>query len=204
MIREPEHSETLTIRRDARSVVIDISRDYFGRDRFGLWFRVAISILILSLVYFFGLLRIPAFFTGLKSVPHAAVLKYAGIIPFLGLFFLLEFMGFYISWDDGTSYFLSLAFYSPRVIVTPQTITVQKRWFLRRRTFAIPVDLLTAFETHPWFQFTTPRRTVIVCDGLKGADGKRVRQAITELTGRDAGANQAVHAIGASAPQHDG
>ena len=204
MIREPEHSETLTIRRDARSVVIDISRDYFGRDRFGLWFRVAISIVILSLVYFFGLPRIAAFFIGLTSVPHAGVLKYAGIIPFLGLFFLLEFMGFYISWDDGTSYFLSLAFYSPRVIVTPQTITVQKRWFLRRRTFTIPVEHLTALETHPWFQFVTPKRTVIVCDGLKGADGKRVRQAITEMTGRDIGANQAVHAISACAPQHDG
>ena len=204
MNREPEHNETLTLRRDAQCLVIDISRDYFGVDRFGFRFRVGISILIFSLVYFFGLPRIAAFFPCLKAVSHATVITYAGIIPFLGLFFLLEFMGFYISWDDGTSYFLSLAFYSPRVIVTPQTITVQKRWLLRRRTFTIPVERLTVFETHPWFQFTTPKRTVIVCDGLKGADGKRVRQAITEMTGRDTGTNQVVHAIGASAPQHDG
>jgi hypothetical protein len=201
---ESKQNGALTIRRDAQGVVIDISRDYFGMDGFGFWFRGAILIVFLTFVYFFGLLWLAAFFPGLKAVPYATLLKYVGIIPFLSLFFLLEFMGFYIFGDDGTSYFLSLAFYSPRVIVTPQTITVQKRWFLRRRTFTIPVNLLTAFETNPWFQFTTSKRTVIVCDGLKGADGKRVRQVISEITGRDVGASQAVHAIGASAPQHDG
>jgi len=173
--------ETISIRKEGHAVVIDIPRDYFGKDRFGFWFRVGISCMILTALYFFAMPRVLTVFQALNGCPYIELIKYAAIIPVLGLFFLLHFMGFYISGDDGTSYFLSLSFYSPCIIASPDQITIVKRWFLRTRTISIPADRIRAFETAPWLKFVSINKTVIVCDGLKDIDGARVQDAINEV-----------------------
>lgn len=194
-MKTAERVETLIVRRDAAGTVIEIPRNYFGRDRFGFWFRVIVCVLILSLVYFLVLPHVAARIPFLRDLPHASLIKYSAFLPLLALFFLLEFMGFSVVLGDATSYFLSLTFYSPRIVVSPQGITIVKRWLLRTKTISIPAEKLRRVETYPWFQFVTPTRTVIVCSGLKREDGKRVRQAVADVFGRDmGGAAPSVHA----------
>lgn len=171
----------ISIRKEGRSVVIDIPRHYFGKDGFGFWFRVVICGLILGALYFVAVPRVLSAWPAFAGYPCVGIIRNAAIIPLLGGFYLLHFMGFHIPGGDGTSYFLSLAFYSPRVIATPEQIVIVKRWLLRTRTFSIPVPLLREFETNPWFTFVSTTRTVIVCDGLKASDGARVKQAIDQV-----------------------
>ncbi len=170
----------ISIRKEGQAVVIDVPRHYSGRDDFGFWFRVVICGGILATLYFLAMPRVLSAWPALAGYPCSGIIRHAAIIPLLGGFYLLHFMGFHVPGDDGTSYFLSLAFYSPRVIATPERIVIVKRWLLRTRTLTIPVPLLREFETNPWFTFVSTTRTVIVCDGLKAADGTRVKQAIDE------------------------
>lgn len=174
------NEEKISIRKEGQSVVIDIPRDYFGKDDFGFWFRIGICGIILAILCFAAMPGVLSAWPALAGYPYIGIIKYAAIIPLLGGFYLLHFMGFYLPGNDGTSYFLSLAFYSPRVIATSERIVIIKRWLLRTRTVSIPLPLLREFETNPWFTFVSTTRTVIVCDGLKAADGTRVKQAIDE------------------------
>jgi hypothetical protein len=172
-------TQPITITSNSDSVTIDISKDYFGG---GFpWFRTAICFAILTGVYFVALPHLLSAVPPLRELPHIQVIKHLAILPILIVFFLLHFMGFHIRTDDGTSYFLSLAFYSPRIIATPRDITIVRRWFLRKQTTRIPVPELQEFKTSPWFQFVSSRRTVTISDGLKGADGKRIRDAINTM-----------------------
>ena len=168
----------ISIQEDGQAVTIDISSNYFGN---GFpWFRAIAALVALTVIYFVTMPHVLSALPALNTMSHINIIKYLAIMPFLIVFFLIHFMGFHIRTKDSTSYFLSLAFYSPRIIATPQEITIIKRWFIRRQTTHIPTSQLKEFKTSPWFQFIASTQIVTISDRLKTSDGRQVRTAINK------------------------